>query len=59
LIERFTIDGAVEFLRVWYELLEPNQRGQIAPRERDFIEAFAAEVVRRVIRDCGSCMATS
>lgn len=47
----FTIDGAVEFLRVWFELLEPQQRAEIAGREKDFQDAFSREVIGRIVRD--------
>ena len=47
----FNTDFAVEFLRFWYESLEPQHRTVITSREKEYLEAYSPEAVRRIIRD--------
>ena len=46
----FTIDGAIDFLRL-FQTLDPSDRKKITPKEEDYFTAFAHEPVRRIIRD--------
>ncbi len=47
----FTIDGAIDFLHVFFQTLDPSDRKKITPKEEDYFTAFAHEPVRRIIRD--------
>ncbi|MDW8283665.1 MAG: ATP-binding protein [Myxococcales bacterium] len=47
----FHVDFAVEFLRFWYESLDVQHRTAITSHEREYLEAFSPEAVRRIIRD--------
>lgn len=47
----FTIDSAVEFLHIFFQMLEQSDRYKITPNEDEYFSAFSPEVVRRIIRD--------
>ena len=47
----FTVDSAVDYLHVFFQTLEPKDRRKIVASDDDFMSAFSAESVRRIIRD--------
>lgn len=47
----FTIDGAIDFLHVFFQTLEPGDRRKITSTEEDYFAAFSHEPVRRIVRD--------
>ena len=47
----FTIDGAIDFLHVFFQTLDPGDRRKITSNEDDYFTAFSHEPVRRIVRD--------
>lgn len=47
----FTVDTAVDYLRLFFDTLDHRDRQRIARQEGDFAQAFNHETVRRIIRD--------